>query len=143
MAKVLCVLYDDPVTGYPTSYARDEIPMLERYPDGQTMPTPRGSTSRPALCSAASPASLGCEVSSRRTATRSSSPRTRTARTPCFEKELARRRHRDLAAVLARLPDGGADREGPEAQAGRHRRHRLGSCRPAGGDRAAASPSPR
>ena len=25
MAKVLCVLYDDPVDGYPTSYARDNI----------------------------------------------------------------------------------------------------------------------
>jgi formate dehydrogenase len=42
MAKVLCVLYDDPVDGYPTSYARDEIPKLERYPDGQMLPTPKG-----------------------------------------------------------------------------------------------------
>ena len=40
MAKVVCVLYDDPVKGYPKSYARDEIPKLERYPDGQTLPTP-------------------------------------------------------------------------------------------------------
>lgn len=40
MAKVLCVLYDDPVTGYPPAYARDGIPALERYPDGQTTPTP-------------------------------------------------------------------------------------------------------
>src|SRR5438552_328116 len=40
MAKVLCVLYDDPVGGYPKSYARDDIPKLERYPDGQTLPTP-------------------------------------------------------------------------------------------------------
>ncbi len=40
MAKVLCVLYDDPVTGYPPAYARDQIPALERYPDGQTTPTP-------------------------------------------------------------------------------------------------------
>src|SRR4051812_20203229 len=42
MAKVLCVLYEDPVTGYPRSYARDHIPKLVRYPDGQTLPTPRG-----------------------------------------------------------------------------------------------------
>jgi formate dehydrogenase len=42
MAKVLCVLYDDPVSGYPRSYARDGLPRLERYPDGQTLPTPRG-----------------------------------------------------------------------------------------------------
>jgi len=42
MAKVLCVLYDDPVTGYPQSYAReDDIPRLERYPGGQTLPTPK------------------------------------------------------------------------------------------------------
>jgi formate dehydrogenase len=42
MAKVLCVLYDDPVDGYPSAYARDDIPKLEKYPDGQSMPTPAG-----------------------------------------------------------------------------------------------------
>ena len=41
MATVLCVLYDDPVGGYPTSYPRDDIPTIERYPDGSTTPTPR------------------------------------------------------------------------------------------------------
>jgi formate dehydrogenase len=41
MAKVVCVLYDDPITGYPKSYPRDGIPKLERYPDGQTLPTPK------------------------------------------------------------------------------------------------------
>src|SRR5437763_17124855 len=40
MPKVLCVLYDDPVDGYPPAYARDEIPRIERYYDGQTTPTP-------------------------------------------------------------------------------------------------------
>ena len=40
MAKILCVLYDDPVNGYPTSYARDTIPTISGYPDGQTAPTP-------------------------------------------------------------------------------------------------------
>ena len=40
MAKVLCVLYDDPVDGYPTSYARDAIPAIERYHNDQTTPTP-------------------------------------------------------------------------------------------------------
>jgi formate dehydrogenase len=42
MAKILCVLYDDPVDGYPKSYARTSIPKLDRYPGGQTMPTPKG-----------------------------------------------------------------------------------------------------
>jgi formate dehydrogenase len=41
MAKVLCVLYDDPVDGYPTTYPRDAIPAVERYPGGQTVPSPR------------------------------------------------------------------------------------------------------
>lgn len=38
--KVLCVLYDDPVSGYPEQYARDSIPQLKEYPDGQSMPSP-------------------------------------------------------------------------------------------------------
>ncbi len=42
MAKILCVLYDDPVSGYPPLYARDGIPRIERYFDGQTAPTPQG-----------------------------------------------------------------------------------------------------
>src|SRR5260221_86717 len=40
MATVLCVLYGDPVDGYPPSYARDEVPKIERYHDGQSTPTP-------------------------------------------------------------------------------------------------------
>jgi formate dehydrogenase len=40
MSKILCVLYDDPVDGYPPAYPRDEIPNIERYADGQTTPTP-------------------------------------------------------------------------------------------------------
>src|SRR6202162_2242600 len=42
MAKVVCVLYDDPITGYPKSYPRDGLPKIEKYPDGQTLPTPKG-----------------------------------------------------------------------------------------------------
>src|SRR6266487_1355429 len=40
VAKVLCVLYDNPVDGYPSSYARAAIPRIERYYDGQPTPTP-------------------------------------------------------------------------------------------------------
>ncbi len=40
MAKIICVLYDDPVDGYPKTYARDTIPVIKSYPDGQTTPTP-------------------------------------------------------------------------------------------------------
>jgi formate dehydrogenase len=41
MANVLCVLYDDPIDGYPPPYTRDGIPTIERYPDGMTTPTPK------------------------------------------------------------------------------------------------------
>src|SRR5580693_3366737 len=41
MAKVVCVLYDDPVDGYPKSYVRDGLPKLTHFPDGQTLPTPK------------------------------------------------------------------------------------------------------
>jgi formate dehydrogenase len=41
MANVLCVLYDDPVDGYPPRYARDDIPRINRYYDGQLTPTPK------------------------------------------------------------------------------------------------------
>ena len=40
--KVVCVLYEDPVAGYPSSYARSDIPVLSKYPDGQSMPSPQG-----------------------------------------------------------------------------------------------------
>ena len=47
MAKVLLVLYADPAGGYPTEYPRDDLPKLEHYPDGQTLPTPSATDFRP------------------------------------------------------------------------------------------------
>jgi len=47
MAKVLCVLYDDPEDGYPKSYARDDIPRVAFYPGGQSAPNPRGTDYTP------------------------------------------------------------------------------------------------
>lgn len=41
MAKVLLVLYPDPRSGYPPLYARDAIPVIASYPNGQSLPTPR------------------------------------------------------------------------------------------------------
>lgn len=48
MAKVVAVLYDDPVTGYPASYSRDSLPDITHYPDqfgkpGQTTPNPKNA----------------------------------------------------------------------------------------------------
>jgi len=41
MAKVLCVLYDDPIDGYPDTYPRDDLPRISSYPGGQTTPSPQ------------------------------------------------------------------------------------------------------
>jgi formate dehydrogenase len=41
MAKVLCVLYPDPQSGFPPQYARDGIPKISGYINGQTAPTPK------------------------------------------------------------------------------------------------------
>lgn len=65
MVKVVCVLYDDPVGGHPRSYARDAIPKLERYPSGQTLPTPKAITSSRANSSEPSRASWASANSSR------------------------------------------------------------------------------
>ncbi len=45
--KVLCVLYDDPITGHPKEYARDDIPVISKYPDGQTAPSPKAIDFKP------------------------------------------------------------------------------------------------
>jgi hypothetical protein len=47
MAKIICVLYDDPVDGYPKSYPRDDLPKVEHYPGGQTLPTPKAIDFKP------------------------------------------------------------------------------------------------
>ena len=40
--KVLCVLYDDPKGGMPKAYPLSDLPKLEKYPDGMTLPSPKG-----------------------------------------------------------------------------------------------------
>ncbi len=40
MAKCVMVLYPDPVNGYPPRYARDTVPAINGYPDGNTVPSP-------------------------------------------------------------------------------------------------------
>ena len=47
MAKIICVLYDDPVDGYPKTYARDEVAQPKIYADGQTFPTPKAIDFKP------------------------------------------------------------------------------------------------
>ena len=40
--KILCILYDDPKDGMPKSYPVKDLPKLEKYPDGMTLPSPKG-----------------------------------------------------------------------------------------------------
>ena len=40
--KILCVLYDDPKGGMQKSYPLSDLPKLEKYPDGMTLPNPKG-----------------------------------------------------------------------------------------------------
>jgi len=45
--KVLCILYDDPTGGMPSSYAIDELPKIDKYPDGTTVPNPKAIDFKP------------------------------------------------------------------------------------------------
>jgi len=45
--KIVAALYEDPAEGYPPKYARDSIPEINIYPDGQTLPTPAGADYAP------------------------------------------------------------------------------------------------
>jgi formate dehydrogenase len=50
MAKVLLVLYPDPVSGYPSfpqDYARASVPVLSDYPNGQALPSPEATDFTP------------------------------------------------------------------------------------------------
>jgi formate dehydrogenase len=47
VATILCVLYDDPIDGYPPEYPRDGIPEISAYPDGKTAPTPEAIDFKP------------------------------------------------------------------------------------------------
>ena len=117
------------------AYPRDDVPRSSSYPGGQTTPTPeaidftpgraarqRLRRARPARASSRPPATAGRHLGQGR-------PRLG------VRARAARRRGRHLPALLARLPDRRADRQGAEPQARDHRRHRLRPRRPAGGDR--------
>ena len=45
--KILCVLYDDPKGGMPKSYPLSSLPKLDKYPDGMTLPSPKGIDFKP------------------------------------------------------------------------------------------------
>ena len=144
MANVLCVLYDDPVDGYPPAYARDGDPedrALPRRPERADARRRIDFTPGELLGSVSGELGLREFLEARRP--RADRHRRQGRPRLGLRARAARGRGRHLPALLARLPDRRADRQGAEAEAGAHRRDRLRPRRPAGGDGRAASPSPR
>jgi hypothetical protein len=45
--KILCALYPDPAEGFPPKYARHDIPIITKYANGQTAPTPKAIDFKP------------------------------------------------------------------------------------------------
>jgi formate dehydrogenase len=112
MTNIICVLYDDPVSGYPPAYARDSVPTIEQYHSGQNTPSPEDIDFTPGEL-------LGCvsgELGLREFVEGRGHNLIVTLRQGGARLGAGSRatwgRDRDLAAVLARLPDRGADRKG-------------------------------
>ena len=135
MAKIVCVLYDDPVDGYPTFYARDD-PEDRRLSGRPDAPTPKAHRLQAGHIARQRLRRTGPAQIPRRTWPHVGRDLRQGRRKLGAREGTARRRDRHLAAVLAGLPDGGADRQGAEAEAGDHGRHRLGPRRSAGRHRA-------
>ena len=114
MATILCVLYDDPVTATRRSTRATRSRRSRAITAARPRRRPRRSTSRPASCSGASPASSGCGASSRSAVTPHRHVRQGRARLD-LRARASRGGDRDLAAVLAGVPDRRADREGARA----------------------------
>ena len=45
--KILCILYDDPISGMPKNYPLEDLPKIDKYPDGMTLPSPKGRDFNP------------------------------------------------------------------------------------------------
>ena len=143
MATVLCVLYDDPVDGYPPDYARDGMPKIASYPDGQTTPTPEAIDFAPGELLGSVSGELGLRRFLEDRGHQLVVTSDKDGPGLGVRARAARGRGRDLAAVLARLPDRRADREGAEPEAGDHGGDRLGPRRPRRRRSSTGSPSPR
>ena len=103
MVKVVCVLYDDPVDGHPRSYARDDIPKLERYPSGQTLPTPKAIDFQPGELLGTVSGELGLRKFLESGGHSFVVTSDKDGAEFGVRTRAARRRHRHLAALLAGL----------------------------------------
>ena len=136
MAKILAVLYDDPVSGYPTTYTRDLIPTISSYPDGQTAPSPRQIDFIPGQLLGSVTGELGLRSFLEGAGHTLIVTSDKDGPESVFERELL---DADvvisLSTLLACVLDRRADRQGAQSQVGHHRRHWLRSRRPRGGHR--------
>ena len=107
MAKILCVLYDDPVDGYPKSYPRDGLPVLESYPGGQTLPSPQAIDFIPGQLLGSVSGELGLRKFLEGLGHTLVVTSDKDGPDSVFERELPDCGRRHLAAVLARVPDRG------------------------------------
>ena len=132
MAKVLAVLYPDPVDGYPAKICPRRHPQdhpLPRRPDHADAERHRLQARRAVRQRVGRAWASQIPGEGRP----HSGGDLRQGRPELGVREgAARRRGRHLPAVLARLHDQGALRQGEEAEAGHHRRHRLRPHRSAG-----------
>ena len=133
--KVLCVLYDDPVDGYPNSYARDTLPEIEQYPGGQTLPTPKAIDFSPGQLLGSVSGELGLREFLEGAGHTLVVTSDKDGPDSVFERELP-----DADVVISQpfwpaylTAERIAKARRPEA--GHHRRHRLRPRRPAGGHR--------
>lgn len=118
MAVILCVLYPDPEAGYPPAYPRDEIPVVTRYANGQTAPTPKGPLGfKPGALVGCVSGELGLrpylEKLGHELVVTSEQGRSQLG----IREAPVGRRSGHLAAVLACISDERASRQGQEAEA--------------------------
>ena len=129
MANVVVVLYPDPTSGFPPAYARDSIPAVADYPDGQRVPSPSALDFKPGELVGCVSGALGLRdflaAGGHELTSDVGQGRARLRTRTC----LVGRRNCYLTTVLAGVPDRGTHREGAQAEAGDHRRNRFGSRR--------------
>jgi formate dehydrogenase len=129
MAKVLCVLYDDPITGYPKFYARADVPKIDHYPGGQTTPTPKKIDFKPGELLGSVSGEFGLRKYLEGLGHTLVVTSDKEGADFVFDRELP-----DADIVISQpfwpgLPDAREDREGKEAQAGSNGGHRVRSRR--------------
>ena len=129
MAKIIVILYDDPVDGYPKIYARDAIPEIKSYPGGQTAPTPQAIDFKPGELLGSVSGALGLKKWAADNGHKLVVTPDKEGANSTLDRELP-----DAEVVISQpfwpAYDGGAVRQGTEVEADHNRRHRLRSHRP-------------